>query len=90
MVVCVFKENVGGREAARRQARLRAAAKTPAGAERPRSLRDWSRKSGWVVERVAVHHVKLASVWRLRYNIQAVYGSACAMLKVSLTRRGIE
>jgi hypothetical protein len=43
-----------------------------------------------MVERVAVHHVKLASVWRLRYSIQAVYGSACAMLKVSLTERGIE
>lgn len=43
-----------------------------------------------MVERVAVHHVKLASVWRLRYNIEAVYATACEKLKVGLGKRGIE
>lgn len=43
-----------------------------------------------MMERIAVHHVVLASVWRVRYDINVVYASARNMLKVSLTKRGIE
>lgn len=41
-------------------------------------------------ERVAVHHVKLNSVWRLREPIQDVYLRARETLKVSLARRNVE
>lgn len=42
-------------------------------------------------ERIAVHHTKLDSVWRLpREDLPTVYDRACGMLKVSLNRRGIE
>ena len=40
-------------------------------------------------ERVAVHHVKLASVWRLREPIEIVYDRACLALSISLVTRGL-
>jgi hypothetical protein len=40
-------------------------------------------------ERIAVHHVKLASVWRLREPIVVVFARACDMLSLSLARRGL-
>ena len=40
-------------------------------------------------EQVAVHHVKLGSVWRLREPIESAFERACMRLKVSLPRRGL-
>lgn len=41
-------------------------------------------------ERVAVHAVKLSSVWRLREPIDVVYERARGMLVIGLAMRGIE
>jgi hypothetical protein len=42
------------------------------------------------LERTAVHHVLIASVYRAREPLQDVYLRARVSLKISLNRRGIE
>ena len=40
-------------------------------------------------ENVAIHHVKLGSVWRLREPIDVVFERACMRLKIALPKRGL-
>lgn len=40
-------------------------------------------------ENVAVHHVKLGSVWTLREPIDVIFERACMRLKISLPKRGL-
>ena len=70
----------GDRQAVRRRDRLRAAAPQPAGAERPRSLRDWSRKGGWVVERTLAW---LNRNRRLAKDFEALVETAAAWLMLA-------
>ena len=68
--------------------RLSSAAPPPAGAERPRSLRDWSRKSGWVIERAFAwldHNRRLAQDFE-RLIDTTTAGAVLAIIQIFMRR----